>query len=98
MYPYHLQRSQAITENDKIARLQFVNWLADNGDIVDRIVWTDEPYFSLDGTVNSHNYVACGFQKPQVTLPHELHSPKVCMWMGISAKNSNLNHFSLQHL
>ena len=74
----------AITENDKIARLQFVNWLADNDDIVDRIVWTDEAYFSLDGTVNTHNCVVWGFQKPQVTLPHELHSPKVCVYGHIS--------------
>ena len=85
LFPYHLSTSQAVTETDKKARLDFVKWLSDNDDLIDSILWSDEAYFTLDGCVNKHNCVIWGLEKPQWTLPRHLHSPKVCVWMGFSS-------------
>lgn len=93
LYPYHLRINQAITANDKITRLEFVEWLSANAALLDKIVWSDEAYFTLDGQVNTHNCVIWGFEKPQATISKQLHSPKVCVWMGFSAEFLLKPHF-----
>ena len=85
LFPYHLGTSQAVTEADKKARLDFVNRSSDHDNLIDSILWSDEAYFTLDGCVNKHNCIIWGLEKPQRTLPRHLHSPKVCVWMESSS-------------
>ena len=85
LFPYKLQVMQAVTDVDCARRKEFANWLLENQDILDRILWTDEANFCIDGSVNTHNCVVWGQEKPRVVLAKRSHSPKVCVWMGIAA-------------
>lgn len=85
LYPYKLTTAQAITDDDKVKRLAFAEYLLAHEDIIDTILWTDEAYFSLDGRVNTHNCVIWAFEKPSQSLARHLHSPKICVWMGLTA-------------
>ena len=49
------------------------------------MLWSDEAYFSLDGVVNKHNCVIWAFRNPHASVTQSLHSPKVCVWMALSA-------------
>ena len=85
LYPYKLTITQAITEDDKVKRLAFAEYLLAHEEIIENILWSDEAYFSLDGTVNTHNCVIWAFEKPTQTLQRHLHSPKICVWMALTA-------------
>ena len=51
--------------------------------LLDRIIWTDEPTFQMNGRVNRHNCVYWSDTNPHVIIEQELHVPKVIVWEGI---------------
>lgn len=57
---YKFQNHQELLENDKLRRTDFCetmfNLLNENQDILNKIVFTDEASFALNGTVNAQNY------------------------------------------
>ena len=55
MYPYHPTTVQEIKESDKQVHLEFSNWLLQCQSLWHNIIWSNEAYFSIDGTVNKHN-------------------------------------------
>lgn len=60
LYPYHLQRVQALYANDREPRLEFCNWLLDEpGHGMENFAWnvlfSDESQFTRDGINNFHN-------------------------------------------
>lgn len=58
LYPYHLQRVQALTDGDFVRRLEFCHWYQNqnqHGDLAARIIFTDESQFTRDGINNFHN-------------------------------------------
>lgn len=59
LYPYHLQRVQALQPGDNLPRLVFSQWLIDkcahSPDFLSNIIFTDEASFSKDGINNFHN-------------------------------------------
>lgn len=83
--PYHIQVCQAITETDKIKRLEFANWVLENQETLKHVLWSDEAYFSLDGLVNRHNCVIWSYENPKAVIPRKLHPEKICVWMGFSS-------------
>ena len=85
MYPYKLQRTQALIEEDRGRRVKLADWIIENQNLLNDILWTDESYFCLDGSVNRHNCVIWGTTKPTQTFSSSMGSPKVCIWMGISS-------------
>lgn len=87
MYPYKITLCQEITKDDKAARIHFSQWVLDHQHLLKDIMWSDEAYFSLDGTVNRHNCVIWAYQNPHATVTESLHPEKVCVWMGFSAKH-----------
>ncbi|CAG9815744.1 unnamed protein product [Phaedon cochleariae] len=59
LYPYHVQRVQALKPQDLAPRLQYCNWLFDdclqNPTFLESILFTDEAGFTRDGVFNFHN-------------------------------------------
>ena len=57
---YKFQNHHELLENDKLCRTDFCetmfNLLNENQDILNKIVFTDEASFALNGTVNAQNY------------------------------------------
>ena len=48
MHPYKMTLCQEITDTDKTARMNFARWIQDNENSLEKIVWSDEAYFTLD--------------------------------------------------
>lgn len=83
-HPYKLRSTQAITEDDKGKRLQFSDFIINN-DHIEKILWSDEANFSLDGSVNKHNAIIWGTERPPAHR-HPLHSPHVTVWMAFTSE------------
>ena len=45
----------AVAKEDKIRQLEFAKVLLARPQLLSDILWSDESYFSLEGTVNRHN-------------------------------------------
>jgi len=86
LYPYKLQVAHALEPADKPKRCEFARWLLNNQDIISDILWSDEAYFSIEGTINTHNCRIWTDVKPTACISKSLHSPKLCVWMGFSAE------------
>lgn len=86
MYPYHMTLTHGITDDDKPKRMEFAQWIIENESVLPNVLWSDEAYFSMDGTVNRHNCVIWAYQNPKVNLTTKLHSEKVCVWMAFTAE------------
>lgn len=86
LFPYKLRLMQALEDNDKPQRLAFAQWLLSQSEKIPIILWSDEANFSLDGTVNTHNCRIWSSSLPDQYLTASLHSPKLCVWMGLSSK------------
>lgn len=84
--PYKIKRLQTLEPDDHPKRLAFAQWIQNNNDRLETIVWTDEACFSLDGPINRHNCVTWAHDNPRRIQTHCLHSPKLCVWMGFTAQ------------
>ena len=83
MKPYKLTMVQHITDEDKVARMQFCvemfDRIADNETFLDNVIFSDESTFHISGKVNTHNCRIWGSENPHETLQHIRGSPKVCL-------------------
>ena len=59
------------------------HWLTNHPVVFDRVWFTDEAHFFLNGQVNTHNAVHWGSSAPEKVLTKPLHSPKVTVWMAM---------------
>jgi hypothetical protein len=83
---YKLTLVQALTENDKQLRTVFsVNMLEflENDDFGDRIVFSDEATFHINGRVNRHNVRIWGSEHPRQIIEHVRDSPKLNVFAAI---------------
>lgn len=55
----------------------FLKLIADDSLFVDRIVWTDEANFKLNGHVNRHNCLYYAVENPHVFITEEMNAPGV---------------------
>ena len=89
LYPYRITKKHALLPRDVPARLRMANWYlrkdAADDDFVQNIWFTDEANFHLVGSVNSHNAVHWGSERPDQVQQVPLHSPKLVVWCAISA-------------
>lgn len=53
-----------------------------DADFVDKIIFSDEAHFHLNGYVNRQNYRIWGQEISRVIVEEPLHSPKVTVWCG----------------
>ncbi|KAJ4448252.1 hypothetical protein ANN_10266 [Periplaneta americana] len=85
LYPYHLQRVQALSPADYPARVRFCQWfLQQCGVNPNLILFTDEAQFTRDGITNFHNQRVWAYENPRATVPsHHQVRFSLNMWAGI---------------
>lgn len=87
--PYRPRALQALNEDDPDRRLEFCeNFVAFHNvdpSILDKIIWTDEAIFKLNGRVNRHNCVYWADRNPHEILEREMNLPGVLVWGGLSS-------------
>lgn len=86
-YPYRLQIQHELLPPDYSARYDFAIWfLNEMLPSIDKVLWSDESYFYLDGAVNTHNAIIWADEKPSRVITKPLHPQKVCVWIGFTSK------------
>ena len=64
---------------------QWVQRFADDHQLIDRIMWSDEAQFCMNGHVNKHNCCYWDYQHPRVQIPVPNDRRGVNVWCGISS-------------
>ena len=89
LHPYCPRLLHALNEDDPDRRLEFCEWFLEqcrlDEQFCDRILWSDEAQFKLNGHVNRHNSVYWASENPHEVLEKEVNSPGVMCWVGISS-------------
>lgn len=84
---YRPQLHQGLTEDDFDRRVEFSEWFVIRCEaelnFQNRILWTDEASFKLNGCVNRHNCVYWSDTNPHELLEQELNVPGVNVWAGV---------------
>lgn len=88
LYPYHLQRVQALQPGDYSSRMDFARWYvqekAADRHFAASVLFTDEAAFSLEGVMNCHNLHRWADENPHATRPHAAQQRfSVNVWAGI---------------
>ena len=87
LHPYRPSLVQALDEDDYDRRLQFcevfLNQLREDENLVNKIIWTDESSFKLNGIVNRHNCVYWATNNPHVKMEQVLNLPGITVFAGI---------------
>jgi transposase/AraC-like DNA-binding protein len=87
MHPYKIQMYQRLSDYDKRRRLDFANAvliLIDEGKLdVNKIWFSDECHFWLDGYVNKQNYRFWAKENPYISRTTPLHPKKLTVWAAL---------------
>lgn len=88
LYPYHIQRVQALLPADFPKRLNFCEWLlqkiTENNQFLNFILFTDEANFSRNSIQNFHNNHLWAQENPHaITEVHHQHQFSLNVWAGI---------------
>ena len=88
MKPYIPRLVQALHDGDQDRRVQFAEEFLDrvaaDDTFINRIWWSDEASFKLNGHINRHNCVFWCADNPRVVLEKEINLPGVTVWAAIS--------------
>lgn len=88
LYPYHVQRVQALLPTDHAKRVRFCREMlrrnrADPG-FFNKILWTDETCFKRTGIYNIHNTHHWSYENPKIVRDsHFQHQFGINIWAGI---------------
>lgn len=89
MRSYKAQLVVQLSDDDFDRREQFCGEMTakfDNQpDLLDKILWSDESEFKLNGSVNRHNCVYWASENPHNQEPHDHTSRGVMVWCGITS-------------
>lgn len=84
---YRPRLLHALNEDDPDRHCEFaeifLNMVADDYSLLNRIIWTDEAMFKLNGRVNRHNCVYYDVENPHIVITKEMNAPGITVWMGI---------------
>lgn len=87
--PYRPRLLHALNEDDFDRRVQFcenfITQFNDDPTFVDKIIWTDEATFKLNGRINRHNAVYWADENPHEILTKEVNTPGVTVWGGLTS-------------
>ena len=84
---YRISVRHQLQPADYEKRKEFATWFLENQlDNLDNVLWTDEAYFHLDGTVYTKNAFIWSDSNPHSQVETPIHSPKLCVWIGFSGK------------
>ena len=89
MTPYKLQLVQQLKDTDKPAHRDFcipMQEKLENDGFDDRLVFSDEATFHVNGEANKHNTLIWGTENPHEILEHQRDSPKVTVFCAMSKK------------
>lgn len=79
----------ALNDDDWDRRLEFSELFLDmveaDATILDRVWWSDEACFKLNGQINRHNCVYWDSENPRVTVEKSVNSPGITVWAAISS-------------
>ena len=64
MQPYRLSVWQELTSSDMQRRVALAKWFENHPEVLDRMWFSDEAHFCLNGYANSHNVVHWGTDRP----------------------------------
>ena len=98
LYPFHIQRVQALLPTDFPARLEFCQWLlqktAQNPNFKAKILFTDEASFSREAIRNFHNNHLWDFKNPHAIGEGGFQQQfSVNVWAGIIGDHLIGPHF-----
>lgn len=87
---YKVQITQELKPNDHQVRRNFANWaleqLEADPHFAEKIIFSDEAHFCLNGFVNKHNCRIWADENPQVIHESPLYPEKVTVWCGFWAQ------------
>lgn len=88
LYPYHIQRVQALLPRDFEPRVDFCRWyldrLRENPHFASQILFTDEANFSRNAIMNFHNNHHWADENPHaITERHFQEQFSLNVWVGI---------------
>lgn len=87
--PYRPRLLQGLLEDDSDRRVQFCEEFLSlyhiNPDILDKVIWTDEASFKLNGRINRHNSVYWSLENPHEILTKEVNAPGITVWGGLTS-------------
>ena len=88
LYPYHIQRVQALLPHDFPPRENFCQWVlqrvAENPQFLSQVFWTDEANCSRNAIQNFHNNHVWAEANPHaITQDHYQHQFSLNVWVGI---------------
>lgn len=90
MHPYRVHVLQELKDSDfQAARVDFANWFLNKSDedgFEDRVLWTDEAHFYLDGSLCNRNCVIWSTENPHAVATTSLHPQRVTVWCGFSTR------------
>ena len=88
MCPYRLQIVQELEDRDYEARIAFSNWFIENIELdasfLNRVIFSDECVFHVDGKVNKHNVRIWGSENRHETREVSRDSAKVTVWCALA--------------
>lgn len=88
-FPYKVQVAQQLTNAAVEKRFNFAGELCqmidDKSIDINKIIFTDEAHFWLDGYVNRQNFRHWGTEKPELLRTKPLHPKKLTVWCGLSS-------------
>lgn len=88
-HPYKMQELQAFEPGDQQTRVTFaqaqLDLLAAEPDFFNRIDWSDEAHFHLDGGVNTQNLRYWSEENPHWYRSKALHPPRVTVWAAMGS-------------
>lgn len=88
LYPYHIQRVQALLPRDFPQRLAMCQWfqnrIAQNPRFLSQVLFTDEANFSRDAIMNFHNNHVWADENPHAIMEgHHQQTFSVNVWAGV---------------
>ena len=87
--PFRPQLLQALNDDDPDRRQQFCEELLSlyhlDSKIVDKVIWTEEATFKLNGHTNRHNSVYWADENPHGILCKEVNMPGITVWGALTS-------------
>jgi len=87
LHAYKIQLKQEIKPDDRPKRVDFATFMLNTIDedetFLQRICFSDEAAFYVNGCVNQHNCCILGTQQPNEIHEYVQGSPKVNVWCGL---------------
>lgn len=89
-HPYRATLVHGLLEDDLDRRMEFCEkWhgkLQSSPRLADRVIWSDESIFKLNGHVNRHNSIYWSTSNPQHHLEVNMNAPGLTVWAAMSSE------------